>query len=364
MLIFCLIMSLVMLLWVNALVGRSSPTPGQAILVAVCMAIVPTMSILFLPPVILQGVLTTFAIIAFMSGYLDKRGFQKVSFGAMGVAYLVIGFHSWNQLGEIQARYPLESMEARVPSVDHELETILPSVEVNLQRQDALQSTKPIFSTYARRTEALKRLHERSLEVFAELPGFGVGRMVGFSEWAFKPSTFQQVGSRQQAPLEEASLGEYALEAESTDFKSEKWLQMHQNTAINFASTDRNGYIRDRQAVAGFLAHQVEATPASIDPWKFQRVDLIGVLLGKAPRVYVSDQLPSMEKLHETPTRTLDEFEERGLQALREGEDLYQREFGDKLRVIGSLRNSKQCMDCHGKGRGQLLGAFSYVFKK
>ena len=30
-----------------------------------------------------------------------------------------------------------------------------------------------------------------------------------------------------------------------------------------------------------------------------------------------------------------------------------------RVRVLGAIRAAKQCIDCHGGGRGDLLGAFS-----
>jgi hypothetical protein len=50
----------------------------------------------------------------------------------------------------------------------------------------------------------------------------------------------------------------------------------------------------------------------------------------------------------------------RHLEALRKGEDLYFHGTEDKARMMGSIRAVKQCLQCHGGSRGDLLGAFSY----
>jgi hypothetical protein len=87
-------------------------------------------------------------------------------------------------------------------------------------------------------------------------------------------------------------------------------------------------------------------------------------LLHDEPLAYVSDNLPRMDELRKAPTRKLDEFEAAGLAALRRGEDLFVRGTADHLRVLGAVRNAKQCVDCHGGQRGDLLGAFSYTFAR
>jgi hypothetical protein len=78
------------------------------------------------------------------------------------------------------------------------------------------------------------------------------------------------------------------------------------------------------------------------------------------PVVYISAELPRMEKLREVPTRTLNVFEAAGLLRLQEGDDLFIRESNKTVLMLGAVRSIKQCVDCHGGARGDLLGAFSY----
>ena len=67
-----------------------------------------------------------------------------------------------------------------------------------------------------------------------------------------------------------------------------------------------------------------------------------------------------MEELAKGTTIPPDDFEMAGLQSLRSGEDLFAHEQGGVLRAVGALRATKQCLQCHGGNRGDLLGAFSY----
>jgi hypothetical protein len=82
------------------------------------------------------------------------------------------------------------------------------------------------------------------------------------------------------------------------------------------------------------------------------------------PVAYVSEHLPKMDELREAPTRALDNFEEMGLKQIQRGEDLYARESGSTLRLLGAIRATKQCTTCHACDRGDLLGAFSYTLKR
>jgi hypothetical protein len=76
---------------------------------------------------------------------------------------------------------------------------------------------------------------------------------------------------------------------------------------------------------------------------------------------YVSANLPRMEELRDAPTRPLDPFEVVGLEALRGGKDLFARGTDKQARMLGAIRATRQCLQCHG---GDLLGAFSYTLRR
>jgi hypothetical protein len=71
-----------------------------------------------------------------------------------------------------------------------------------------------------------------------------------------------------------------------------------------------------------------------------------------------------MEQIRQGKTRPLDFFEAGGLPSLRNGEDLYIVSKGDTLRMLGSLRATKTCQQCHEANIGDLLGAFSYTLRE
>ena len=62
-------------------------------------------------------------------------------------------------------------------------------------------------------------------------------------------------------------------------------------------------------------------------------------------------------------TRPLDIFESTGVAELTDGKDLFIRTRGNVIRMLGALRATEQCLDCHtDHKKGDLLGAFSYTF--
>jgi hypothetical protein len=97
--------------------------------------------------------------------------------------------------------------------------------------------------------------------------------------------------------------------------------------------------------------------------WRVEHIQLIGILSHAEPVVYLTDKLPSMEQVRLGKTRSLDLFEEAGLPALREGEDLFVAAKGETMRMLGALRAMKLCQQCHDAEPGDLLGAFSYTLR-
>ena len=130
---------------------------------------------------------------------------------------------------------------------------------------------------------------------------------------------------------------------------------------FDFINFENFGYVKDRRHVAGFQSHRFSKVPEPTDGWRIETLDLVGLLLHEKPVAYVSANLPRMDELKKAPTRPLDRFETGGLKKLRGGEDLVTAEAGANLRMFGAIRSAKQCVDCHGGQRGDLLGAFSYT---
>jgi len=72
---------------------------------------------------------------------------------------------------------------------------------------------------------------------------------------------------------------------------------------------------------------------------------------------------PVRDKNAKLETRPLDVFETAGVADLRDGKDLFIRTRGNVIRMLGALRATETCIECHtDRKKGDLLGAFSYTF--
>lgn len=88
------------------------------------------------------------------------------------------------------------------------------------------------------------------------------------------------------------------------------------------------------------------------------------MLRHETPVTYVSDNLPSMNELKDSPIRPLNAFEKASIESLRREKNVEIREDLNRIYMVGSIRAAKDCLDCHSVRRGELLGAFSYELQR
>lgn len=62
--------------------------------------------------------------------------------------------------------------------------------------------------------------------------------------------------------------------------------------------------------------------------------------------------------------RKLNPFELSAVKRLRDGEQLLSKKSNDEMLVVGALRATSSCHQCHNSSDGELLGAFAYRFRK
>lgn len=97
---------------------------------------------------------------------------------------------------------------------------------------------------------------------------------------------------------------------------------------------------------------------------EIDRAELISLLKEEQPAVYVLDQIATPVRMRAARRRSLDEFEVRGLQAVRAGAELVWSPEAP-TRMFGAVRAQKSCIECHpGAREGDLLGAFTYFLTK
>lgn len=93
-------------------------------------------------------------------------------------------------------------------------------------------------------------------------------------------------------------------------------------------------------------------------------MELVSLHKHGAPRVYVSETVPRMEDFSKVKTRELTAFETGALAKLKGGDDFGVEAGSDQIQMLGSLRISNYCAQCHDVPRGTLFGAFSYELRR
>lgn len=281
---------------------------------------------------------------------------------SLAVFAAVFGFNVWyahDSVNTQRAKYPMQSIENRLQErpVTESSENPLLSVSEMERAEELLDHRISI------RQGTLKELHENTTRTFVSRPNFGVMRMSGLDFWYLSQPLRDDTLIPQ--PGERCASAD-VLESRGTEFGSAfQFRKLHTDGVLDFMHPGGFGYVKDRQHVAGFQSHRFSKVPGGAEPWRVKTLDLIGLVVHREPVAYVSDSLPQMDELRRVPTRRLFSFEEIALAELRKGDDLHAREMPDgSVRMVGAVRALKQCMDCHGGRRGDLLGAFSYDLRK
>jgi hypothetical protein len=360
MLYFSLIASAVLLLLANRVVRRSE-SPGLAVsLLGAGFVFTPFLAMCVMPTVAIQSLLLWIAVLIWRDSGRGPSYFVKLSCGATLLAYGLAGvlvFRSEREYQRLRRLYPYESMEERVPAPKGgTIEKALPAAtEVRLSAIEDKITENP----NGIRKRQLSLLHEDAVGLFVNSPGFGVARTFLPAEWNLRMGL-----RRETVPLQPGarfdgiwSPGEW--KSPTADGQSPLGGLLVESV-FDFVNSRGFGYIKDRRHVAGFETHRFSRTPELASRWKVRNLELVSLILHDPPEVYVSDHLPQMDAMHDTPTRPPDRFELFGLDTLKQGEDLFIAEDGAGLRMMGAIRGVKPCIACHGGRRGDLLGAFSY----
>jgi hypothetical protein len=267
---------------------------------------------------------------------------------------------------EADARKKLafESLIARLPTGKPLPPTRALSPEAK-QRWEILD--QELAADQDHRAKLLEELHEKTRKFFVESPGAGpVRRLLSpeevlIDEWQ-DPRAPIQPGEPAGFPL---SPGEPL----SRVAPNGEFYHYHKCGMSDFLYPRGFGYVKDRAHVAGFKSHGFRSAPypawrGENWRWRVQHIQLVGILSHEKPLVYLTDKLPSMEQVRQGKTRPLDFFEEAALPALRDGEDLFIGSKGATARMLGALRATKTCQQCHDAEVGDLLGAFSYTLRR
>ncbi len=348
------------------------------------------------------------------------RRFTCVAVLCTLLVYGVYGFSAASTHRErerIRQRHPIESMAARLEyerrwsghRASAGTSGSPTAVEVpprsTSQRLDALeQALEQREWPWRSRSEALRIVHSSYVEQFIESPGFGVGRMMPMRE----PEKYADAREPKVIylpladflDLDGTSSDHAAIAADPNPIappESRQLETMHEESLFDFVNRRGWGYVRDRDHVAGFQPHQFRNSPVvpaanavekysenvfdaasshenfsrdavardADQNWAIRKVELVSLLKHDEPSVYISDELPRMDRLAEVPVRPLDNYERQALETLERGEDVATgTPDSNRIRMLGAIRAARSCLKCHSVERGELLGAFSYVLER
>jgi hypothetical protein len=349
---------------------------GVALLLGSAVTLVLALSLCLIAriPVVFWSTLLLFsAWFICLAARASTFSFVKVSLAGTAVTYLVwclISLKSLSEGEEWQARYPFESMAARLA---YEEAKSRPPRFDEARVADFEQRTDQ--ELHSGRIRMLRDIHGSAVERFINSPGFGNARNVALERkargWidvreeflADPPADGGTAAPRgdDTPPPEWVSAGAALLTAPE---------RSHADAVLDFVDAQGFGYVRDREHVAGFRPHGLHRRPlfranqSRETTYEVTRLELVSLLKFDAPRVYVlPGSFPRMDRLGDGTTRSLDAFEDRAVAALQGGEDLVAESDGNRVRLVGSIRAGKQCLACHGVSRGELLGAFTYHLK-
>ena len=204
----------------------------------------------------------------------------------------------------------------------------------------------------ARAKKSPTHFHTAAVRAFGETPGFGLGRM---------KITIQEV----EDIFVDWSPGE--LEIDGPPIQVPELAKVHRASAGVLGADPR------LWPAAPVMVSSVHVG-APAQHWRLQKIDLIALVDHDEPAVYITAKLPlpnehgvvAKKTVQDKAryTRALDFLEIAALEKLMTGDELYIRTKENALRMIGALRASKQCLECHNGKEGDLFGAFSYSLEK
>ena len=321
-------------------------------------------------PLLILQVIGVFAIVMGTFAFEERPRLRIGACAAWMLAVFSWGAYSmadrYHRLETMREAYPVVSLADRLPATDTEDTTAVTLTEDQEVSLASLEHARaPGWSS---RQRYLSMLHRDWYEAFAIAGQFGAGvtRMPYLS--------LDSPESLAASPSERFALPITLLMPATP----ENYGRLHDKSVVSFLNTDRNGYAESIDFSVGFEPHAFVREPQSAEreqhtawveadnqgEWRLDQLDLIGAVLHDPPAVYVSEHLPTMEDLHDTPTRVLSEFESESMQSLYGESDLEIEEElvegGLHVRMVGALRAAESCTACHDRPRGSLLGAFSY----
>jgi hypothetical protein len=369
-----LIVAVIQLFICNKAMYQKKRPIGFAFLCCFMLPLLGIMLMTQLHSAFLLAILLGFLMLFWKLMQLSSRSFTAMSL--LGVCLFIggCGGQAYQDILQLREEYPIVSLADRLPvpaDLDIEKASTPPTGLVKeLDQHYEKEHESPRYYVSSRNA-GLMQLHSSVYYLFISSPQFGVMRMPT-AYTRLSKQDYEAKITRQPGPFKPLALSLSEVDG-LTGPSISLFRPMLTMNITEFVPINSLGYVKDHKHAAGFLPHGQRdyANPDYYSGERHElfkhytllRLDLVSLLLHETPVAYLTDTLPAMDKVKELKTRPLDAFEAVALLKLRSGEDLYAREYQGNTRVLGALRNARQCMACHDGAYGELLGAFSYDLK-
>ncbi len=352
--------------------------------------------VMALVPIVVVGILTIFG-----HAYTWRpRVFAGSAIGVLVLATLASLPRTF-EIASLLEDYPPESLADRLTPRKTEYAAI-PELKINASQTPFSKEPPPEYEeievAHYRRRERQRRtwrqdalyrlsgLHNRSLKIFSDSPGFGVSRVrripirrsvIDLPELPLLPLPIDHENAVATRPADGDGSWFKGLPAgmSGNDVRT-----LHIFSVSDFMNSEGFAWpVRQRRHrtkpgpdprnIVGFQSHGFRESPQPVpgrpDSWEVVRLDLVSLWLNDPPAVYDSDNLPRMGELGSAPTRALDSFETAALKHIATLNAVLQTQFSPgSIRVLGAIRASNACLECHDVRRDHLLGAFSYELRQ
>lgn len=232
---------------------------------------------------------------------------------------------------------------------------------------------------------SLHHTHNNFVRAFARQEGFGVGRLTPLQprDKYIRTDEPRRLALSSPPRNSDSAEADASLNWQYREGVTENTRDWHAASVANFSNADGFGFLlgwrNPTDAISktshgtasiltrGFQSHGFQSIPEDSpvgNDWQLARVDLVSLLKHDPPAVYLSDALPRMEELadDDIPTRKLDPFEAQALEQLDDGEVIVVRRSRNRIRMLGAILATQECIKCHFVSQGEMLGAFSYEF--
>ncbi len=285
------------------------------------------------PLVVIQSVLTFFLVGLLTAGKAERSVCVKVTWTcavvAFGITLTLIGVEVRDGLA-IRAEFPFVPISHRLNYEQKSSgvidEAVLELAADTLKRLTRLEANIPGNDRIYR----LRQLHSDQYVEFIMNIGFGSDRMPGPRrsslvlpdddpvQFPERPADVDPTTAAQPPDL---------LAGQSPMVPKLSLPALHESGLMDFGHPVRFGLILSRDKVSGFEPHMLtklwsQSFPVTLAEWQLSHLDLVSLLKFAEPRVYLSEHLPRMDELRNAETRPVDDFEQRALQQLRDGEDI------------------------------------------